>query len=128
VSCLWKSKKRKFYIEINTFFKTFEKLTAQLPMSYYYICLLKLINQTSPFSTRCAKESTKNRKPDEDPPDEKVNCKKWSARFWGSTDEKPINNLTDDQREPKILQEINKSWADKTGPLEGWYPEPPNLI
>jgi hypothetical protein len=47
---------------------------------------------------------------------EKVNWMKWSCRFWGSTAEKPIQDLTNAQREPKVLQERNKCCTDSTPP------------
>jgi hypothetical protein len=50
------------------------------------------------------------------PPDEKVNWRKWWARVGGSTDDKSFHDLTDDQIEQKILQEINKCLADSMSP------------
>jgi hypothetical protein len=50
------------------------------------------------------------------PPEEKVNWRKLSAKCRGSTDDKSIKDLTDDQREPKMLQEINKCSADSMSP------------
>jgi hypothetical protein len=41
---------------------------------------------------------------------------KWSSRFWGSTDEKSIYELTDVQRESKVLQERIKCWVDSIMP------------
>jgi hypothetical protein len=36
--------------------------------------------------------------------------------FWGSTDDNSNYGLTDAQRESKMLQEINKCWADSMSP------------
>jgi hypothetical protein len=39
-----------------------------------------------------------------------------SNRFWESTAEKPIQNWTNGQREPNVLQDRNKWWVDSRPP------------
>jgi hypothetical protein len=46
------------------------------------------------------------------PPAEIVNWTKWSDRLWEFTIEKSIRDRTNAQKEPKVLQEINKCWPD----------------
>jgi hypothetical protein len=49
-------------------------------------------------------------------PTEKVNWTKWSEIVWVSAAEKPIQERTRAHKEPKVLQDRNKCWADSMPP------------
>jgi hypothetical protein len=69
------------------------------------------ITQTHRSQMRCKKERCAR-----SPPEEWMKWWRWSDKFRGSTNEKPIYDRTKDQREPKKQHASNNCWADSTPP------------